>query len=253
MVAVLEHLVRGAGVHLDEGLEKEFIVVLFVSSVCKGGEGMDDDNVSLFESLHELLDICDGVGVTIGRGGDVLSDSLVVNKYATIRQPFGREAHEVGKSACEFLRHASKGSFDPRVLGVVALRWHGGVPAVNDRDTKSAVIRGRGLPIGAVLTDRAMRTGRGRNFAGGYAARRVVLIRSPTRRLWGGFRFGGLNGLSGDGLRWVSEAAPGPRLNARSGGYAKGSVESTHKVPTSHYHIYCRNDPARGGSLTLSS
>ena len=54
MVAVLEHLVRGAGVHLDEGLEKEFIIFLFVSSVCSGGKGMDDDNVGLFESLHEL-------------------------------------------------------------------------------------------------------------------------------------------------------------------------------------------------------
>ena len=33
VVAVLEHLVRGAGVHLDEGLEKEFVIVLFFSSV----------------------------------------------------------------------------------------------------------------------------------------------------------------------------------------------------------------------------
>ena len=144
--------------------------------------------------------------------------SWLVNKYASLRQAFGREADEVGESACEFLRHASKCSFNPRVFGVVALHWHRGVPAVNDRDMESAVIRGRGLPIGAVLTDRAMRTGRGRNFAGGYAARRVVLVRSPTRRFRGGLRFGGLSGLSGDGLRWVSEAAPGARLNARSGG-----------------------------------
>ena len=179
---------------------------------------MDADNVGLFESLHELIDRSINVGGTVGRGSDVLLDSLVVKKYAILRQAFGREAHEVGESACEFLRHASKGSFNPRVLGVVALQWHRGVPAVNDREIESAVIRWRGLPIGSVLTDRANRTGRGRNFVGGYTARRVVLVRSPTRRLWGGFRFGGLSGLSGEGLRWVSEAAPGSRLNARSGG-----------------------------------
>ena len=181
MVAVLEHLVRGAGVHLDEGLEKEFIIFLFVSSVCSGGKGMDDDNVGLFERLHELIYMFRGVGVAVGRGGNVLRDSLVVNKYAILRQAFGRESHELGESACEFLRDASKGTFNPRVLGVVALQWHRGIPAVNDRDTKSAVIRGRGLPIGAVLIDRAMRTARGRNFAGGYTAWRVVLVRSPTR------------------------------------------------------------------------
>ena len=185
MVAVLEHLVRGAGVHLDEGLEKEFVTVLFFSSVCSGRDGMDADNVGLFESLHELIDRSINVGGTVGRGGDVLLDSLVVKKYAILRQAFGREAHEVGESACEFLRHASKGSFNPRVLGVVALQWHRGVPAVNDGGIESAVIRWRGLPIGSVLTDRAMRTGRGRNFAGGYAARRVVLVRSPTGRLRG--------------------------------------------------------------------
>ena len=114
---------------------------------------MDDDSVGLFESLHELIDICSGVGVTVGRGGDVLRDSLVVNKYAILRGSLGREAHEVGESACEFLRHASKGSFNPRVLGVVTLQWHRGVPAVNDREMESAVIRWRGLPIGSVLTD----------------------------------------------------------------------------------------------------
>ena len=76
MVAVLEHLVRGAGIHLDEGLEKEFIIFLFVSSVCSGGTDMDDDNVGLFERLHELIYMFRGVGVTVGRGGDVLRDSL---------------------------------------------------------------------------------------------------------------------------------------------------------------------------------
>ena len=101
------------------------------------------------ESLHELIDkYFGGEGVAVGRGGKVLRDSLMVNKYTILRQPLGREGHEVGESACEFLRHGSKGMFDPRVVGAVALRWHGGVPAVNDRDMESAGIRGRGHPIG---------------------------------------------------------------------------------------------------------
>ena len=210
MVAVLEHLVRGAGVHLDEGLEKEFVIVFIVSSVCSGSDGMDGDNVGLFESLHELLDILGGVDVTVNY---VRHDSVVVNKYAILRQAFGRESHEIGESACEFLHHASKCRFDPRVVGVVALQWHGGVPAVNDRDMEMAgsrgrYRRGRGVPIGAVLTDQA-----GMSIDGGRAARRVVLVLSPTRRLRGGF---------GEGIglkRWESsEAAPGARLNARCGG-----------------------------------
>ena len=143
MVAVLEPLVRGAGVHLDEGLEKEFVIVFIVSSVCSGWDSMDSDNVDLFESLHELLDIFGGVDGTVGRRGDVRHDSVVVNKYAILRQPFGRMTHEIGESACEFLHHASKCRFDPRVVGVVALQWHGGVPAVNDRDMEMAGSRGR--------------------------------------------------------------------------------------------------------------
>ena len=174
---------------------------------------MDSDNVDLFESLHELLDILGGVGGTVGREVDVRHDSIVVNQYAILRQPFGRMMHEMGESAYECFQHASKCRFDPRVVGVVALQWHGGVPAVNDRDMKMAGSRGRyrlgrGVPIGAVLTDQA-----GMSFDDGRAARRVVLVLSPTRRLRGGF--GGPSGLS---RRWVSEAALGPRLNARSGG-----------------------------------
>ena len=109
---------------------------------------MDDDNGCLFESLHELIDNFGGEGVAVGRGGKVLRDSLMVNKYTILRRPLGRVGHEEGESACEFLRHGLKGMFDPRVVGVVALRWHGGVPAVNDRDMESAGIRGRGHPIG---------------------------------------------------------------------------------------------------------
>ena len=144
---------------------------------------------------------------------DVRHDSVVVNKYAILRQPFGRMMLEMGESACECFHHASKCRFDPRVVGVVALQWHGGVPAVNDRDMKMAgsrgrYRRGRGVPIGTVLTDQA-----GMSFDDGRAARRVVLVLSPTRRLRGGF--GGLSGLR----RWErSGVAPGARLNAINGG-----------------------------------
>ena len=56
MFAVLEHIVR---VHrrMDEGLENEVVVVLFVSSVICYGERMDDENRCLFESLQEVIDV----------------------------------------------------------------------------------------------------------------------------------------------------------------------------------------------------
>ena len=68
MFAVLEHIDR---VHrrMDEGLENEVVVVLFVSSVICCGERMNDENICLFESLQEVIDAFGREGFAVGRGG----------------------------------------------------------------------------------------------------------------------------------------------------------------------------------------
>ena len=73
MFAVLEHIVR---VHrrMDEGLENEFVVVLFVSSILCCGEHMDDENTCLFESLQEDIDVFGREVFAVGRGGKVFRD-----------------------------------------------------------------------------------------------------------------------------------------------------------------------------------
>ena len=80
MITVLEHIVR---VHrrVDKGLENEIVVVLFISSVLCCRERMDDENICLFKSLQEDIDVFGREVSAVGRGGKVLRDSLVVNKY----------------------------------------------------------------------------------------------------------------------------------------------------------------------------
>ena len=72
MFAVLEHIDR---VHrrMDEGLENEVVVVLFVSSVICCGERMNDENICLFESLQEVIDVFGREVFAVGRGGKVLA------------------------------------------------------------------------------------------------------------------------------------------------------------------------------------
>jgi hypothetical protein len=141
--AVLEHIVR---VHrrMDEGLESEVVVVLFVSSILCCGERMDDENTCLFESLQEGIDVFGREIFAVGRGGKVFRDSLVVKKYPPLSRPLGREGHKLVKPACEFIRDGSEGRFNPRVPGVhVSLTGHGGVPPVHDRSMGWNRSRGR--------------------------------------------------------------------------------------------------------------
>ena len=51
---------------MDKGLENEIVVVLFISSVLCCGERMDDENICLFESLQEVIDVLGEKGSPLG-------------------------------------------------------------------------------------------------------------------------------------------------------------------------------------------
>ena len=133
MFAVLEHIVR---VHrrMDEGLENEVVVVLFVSSILCCGERMDDENTCLFESLQEGIDVFGREVFAVGRGGKVFRDSLVVKKYPPLRRPLGREGHKLVEPACEFIRDGSEGRFFFAKGSVESLRVSLGFILVNSEN-----------------------------------------------------------------------------------------------------------------------
>ena len=256
MITVLEHIVR---VHrrVDKGLENEIVVVLFISSVLCCRERMDDENICLFESLQEGIDVFEREVVAVGRGGKVLRDSLVVNKYPPLRRPLGREGHKLVEPPCEFVRHISKGRFDPRVLGIHgSLAWEGSVPPVDDRSLGGN--RSRGRQVRAVLMDRE-------TFIcdGGRAARREWLHNPSARRLWVRFRGGGLNGIwrvrGFRDVRGVSKAPLGAHLSATVGGVPLGEalvvlVKLLFRVlPTpAHSLVERRHNPVRTMTLEIS-